>query len=96
MAEWAGEKILYFTEEPTGAWDARMQKLPTTYSHVTLFHGLGTTPGEILSRLQAGDETVVVLDTIRNLLGLHDETNNSEVAQALIPYIAASRVKVRP
>ena len=52
MAEWAREKILYFTEEPTGAWDARMQKLPPTYSHVTLFHGLGTTPGEILNRLQ--------------------------------------------
>jgi hypothetical protein len=28
IAEWSDERILYFTEEPTGAWDARMQKLP--------------------------------------------------------------------
>jgi predicted ATP-dependent serine protease len=93
MAEWEGESILYFTEEPSGAWDARIQKLPRGYHNVQLFYGLGATPQEILERLEAGDETVVVLDTIRNLLSLHDETNNSEVARALIPYIAASRAK---
>ncbi len=93
LAEWSDERILYFTEEPSGAWDARMQKLPTVYGHVTLYQGLGAEKDEILARIQAGNETVVVLDTIRNLLNLHDETNNSEVARALIPYIAASRIK---
>jgi hypothetical protein len=93
MAEWSDERILYFTEEPTGAWDARMQKLPCGYRHVNLFYGLGVTPPEILRRLQAGDETLVVLDTVRNLLGLRDEKDNSEVARALIPFIAAGRNK---
>jgi hypothetical protein len=93
LAEWSKERILYVTEEPRGAWDARMQKLPTVYGHVTLYYGLGAMPQEILTRLQTGEETIVVLDTIRNLLGLRDETNNSEVTRALIPYIAASRTK---
>jgi DNA repair protein RadA/Sms len=35
----------------------------------------------------------VVLDTVRNLLGLRDEKDNSEVARALIPFIAAGRNK---
>jgi predicted ATP-dependent serine protease len=95
LAEWSGESILYFTEEPRGAWDARMQKLPTVYDHVTLYYGLGAMPEEILDRLRTGEETVVVLDTIRNLLGLRDETNNSEVARALIPFITASRSKTQ-
>jgi hypothetical protein len=93
MTEWEGERILYFTEEPSGAWDARMQRLPAGYRNVQLFYGLGVTPYEILERIQAGDETVIIVDTVRNLLGLHDETNNSEVARALIPYVAASRGK---
>jgi hypothetical protein len=41
----------------------------------------------------SGDETLVVLDTVRNLLGLRDEKDNSEVARALIPFIAAGRNK---
>jgi AAA domain len=93
MAEWSDERILYFTEEPTGAWNARMQKLPCGYRHVNLFYGLGVTPPDILGRLQGGDETLVVLDTVRNLLGLRDEKDNSEVARALIPFIAAGRNK---
>jgi DNA repair protein RadA/Sms len=35
----------------------------------------------------------VVLDTVRNLLGLRDEKDNSEVARALIPFIAVGRQK---
>src|SRR5262249_40893208 len=44
-------------------------------------------------RIEAGDETVVILDTIRNLLGLRDEKDNSEVVRSLIPLIATSRTK---
>src|SRR5262249_19617939 len=91
VAQWSEERILYFTEEPTGVWDARMLKLPSQYKHVTLFYGLGLTASDILGRLRVGEKTLVILDTVRNLLGLTDEKDNSEVARALIPYIAASR-----
>ena len=85
--------FLYVTKNREGAWDARMQKLPTVYGHVTLYYGLGAMPQEILTRLQTGEETIVVLDTILIFWGCSDETNNSEVTRALIPYIAASRTK---
>jgi len=93
IAEWSDECILYFTEEPQGVWDARMENLPKTYQHVTLYIGLGVKPAEILARIKAGKETVVILDTVRNLLRLRDETDNSEAARALIPYIAAARYR---
>jgi hypothetical protein len=93
MAEWSEEKILYFTEEPESVWQARLRDLPKAYQHVNLYFGLGVPTAELLARITAGEETVVILDTIRNLLGLRDEKDNSEVARALIPFIAACRSK---
>jgi hypothetical protein len=60
---------------------------------VNLYYGLGVTTSDLLARIEAGDETVVILDTVRNLLGLRDEKDNSEVARVLNPFIAASRRK---
>jgi len=91
IAEWSEERILYVTEEPESVWDARMQELPENYGHVTLYFGLGVKPAEILDRVGGGDETVVIIDTVRNLLGLRDETDNSEVARAMNPYISSAR-----
>jgi len=91
IAEWSEEHILYVTEEPESVWDARMQGLPEIHGHVVLYLGLGVKPAEILDRVKGGDETVVIIDTVRNLLGLRDETDNSEVARAMNPYIAAAR-----
>jgi hypothetical protein len=97
LSAWRDESILYMTEEPRGVWEARLElkRLPETYAlnHITICYGLGMTPDQILNRITGGNETVVVIDTIRNLLGLHDESNNSEVARAMIPYIAATREK---
>ncbi len=91
IAEWPEERILYITEEPESVWKVRMQELPETYGHVTLYYGLGVKPAEILNRIKKGDETVVNIDTVRNLLGIRDETDNSEVARAINPYIATAR-----
>ena len=89
IAEWPEEHVLYIT--PESVWDARMRELPETYGHVTLYYGLGIKPAELLDRVRSGDETVVIIDTVRNLLGLRDETDNSEVARAMNPYIAVAR-----
>ena len=91
--EWGvlGETVLYFTEEPESIWHARLSRQPQGWHHVTLVLALGMKPSEILERIQAGQETVVTIDTIRNLLGFRDEKDNSEIAQALNPFIAAAR-----
>ena len=61
--------------------------------HVRLYLGIGATPKDILKRIRSGDETIVIVDTIRNLLRLQDEKDNSEVSRAILPYIAAAREK---
>lgn len=89
--EWAMEKILYFTEEPESIWTARLAGLNDGWEHLTVCFALGMEPTDLLKRIQEGRETVAIIDTARNLLGLKDETDNSEVARVLNPYIAACR-----
>lgn len=89
--EWRSESIAYFTEEPESVWEARLAALPDGWSHVNLIFALGARPEAILARIQSGNETVVIIDTVRNLLSLRDETDNSEVARVLNPVIATCR-----
>jgi DNA repair protein RadA/Sms len=91
LADWPDDKVLYVTEEPKSVWQARLLKLPSRYHHLDLFFGLGVRQEEIFERIKGGNETVFILDTIRNLLGLGDETDNSAMARALIPHIAVAR-----
>ncbi len=58
---------------------------------VTLCFALGVDPSNILKRIKDGDESVVVIDTVRNLLGIKDESDNSEISRAMIPYVATAR-----
>lgn len=88
---WFGESVLYVTEEPESIWGARLSALPGDWSHVRLLFALGMEAADIQGRIKAGSETVVVVDTVRNLLGLQDETDNSEVARVIGPYVAAAR-----
>ena len=90
---WAaeGEDVLYVTEEPEIIWQHRLSALPGDWGRVRLLFGLGMEPAAILERIKTGPETIVVVDTVRNLLGLEDETDNSEVARVLAPYVAAAR-----
>jgi hypothetical protein len=81
VADWPDDRILYVTEEPKSVWQARLLKLPPRYNHLGLFFGLGVQQEEIFERIKGGTETVFILDTIRNLLGLGDETDNSAMAR---------------
>lgn len=90
---WAtqGESILYVTEESESIWQLRLSALPGDWGRLRLLFGLGMGPDAILERIRTGRETIVVVDTVRNLLGLEDETDNSEVARVLGPYVVAAR-----
>lgn len=88
---WTAERILYITEEPEGVWAARLTSLPGYCGHIRLVFALGASPKDIEDRISYGDETVVVIDTVRNLLSIQDETDNSEVARVLNPLIAICR-----
>lgn len=91
ITEWSEETALFISEEPKSIWEARLRGLPEKYSNMTIYFGLGVRPKDILDRIKTGSESVVVVDTLRNILGLADEKDNSEVARAMIPFIAAAR-----
>ena len=92
-AGWPEEKVAYFTEEPETVWQARMSKAKGDYNNVTLIFVLGAPADTIIERMRSGDETVVILDTIRNLLGFESENDNAEISAALKPFVALAQQK---
>lgn len=94
VAEWLGEgrTVLYATEEPRSLWEMRLRSLPQADWHnLHVVFGLGTDPDALFGRAFRGTETVVIIDTVRNLLRLRDENDNSEVARVLNPWVAQAR-----
>ncbi len=85
---WRNERVLYITEEPLKEVRDRLRRLriePEHGEHITIIPALqaGLRPEQILREMQDAAFTVLVLDTVRFLMRLGDETNNAEVAQAM-------------
>ena len=93
ITEWDKEKVLYITEESEELWSFRLSKLPRgcKRKHILFSFALGATPETILKRILEGNETVVIIDTIRTFFRFADETDNSEVNRVLTPFIKAAR-----
>lgn len=89
---WNTERILYFTEEPQQLWATRLAQFTQGIEHITLAMALGAEQQEILEAVKQRPHTLIIIDTVRNLLNLQDENNNSEIARVLNPFIAACRV----
>lgn len=97
LKDWlaSGETILYFTEEPRLIWIHRLRGLSFIKQHgLNLVFGLGAEASTLLPHVVNGEETIVIVDTLRalGLLG-DDENDNSAVAKALSPWITACRNK---
>lgn len=92
-SDWAlsGKKVLYATEESVDIWARRAASRKLHTQNYNILFGLGHGPEALFSRVFSGEEEVVVIDTLRNLLGLRDETDNSKLAEAINPWVAAAR-----
>jgi hypothetical protein len=94
LREWLrrGRRVLFFTEEPREMWRQRLHQHPGPWGGLQLVFALGKPPAEMLARMVAGGEDVVVIDTLRNLgiLG-EDECDNAAIAAAVAPWVAAGR-----
>ncbi|ACZ42472.1 ATP-dependent serine protease-like protein [Thermobaculum terrenum ATCC BAA-798] len=89
----AGDKILYLSEEPQSIWAVRAARIrdKVSWDNLTLGLALGVDPADLLASVKASDADVVIIDSIRNLLQPRDETDNSELARLVNPWIVACR-----
>src|SRR5205807_821617 len=87
------KKVVYITEEPSDLWGRRLAAIPGDWSGLRAVFGLGAPPDALFARAFGGGEDVAVIDTMRNLLQLSDETDNSGIAQVLNPWIAEARAR---
>lgn len=93
IREWlAGEtEVLYVSEESADVWRERLASLKGDWSRLRFLLALGAEPEALLERAATTAERVVVVDTIRNLLDIRDENDNSEVARKINPWVVRMR-----
>lgn len=91
----AGTTVLWLTEESESVWVQRLARWGSVPEGLYLTFALGADPAALLAHAAEGSEDVVVLDTVRNLLGLKDENDNSEIARALGAWEASLRGRTR-
>ena len=91
--EWgaSGLRTVYITEEPRRIWQARLALIPGDWSHLRVVFGLGASAAALTDRAFGGEEDVVIFDTLRSLLPVRDENDNSLVAMNLNPVVARGR-----
>lgn len=101
-ADWLslGHEVLYVTEEPEILWRARLHALVAhrpnvPWAQLKVVFGLGADPSAMQARVFSGPEANVILDAVRNLLGIVDENDNSAVARVLNPWVAAARAATK-
>jgi hypothetical protein len=90
-----GERILYLTEEPRAIWQHRLAPAGAdAWGGMRLVFGLGANPLDLWARAKDGNETLIVVDAIRNLgLTGPDENDNAALARRLTPWVGAARAK---
>jgi hypothetical protein len=94
IKEWLrlGLRVLYFTEEAEPLWRERLSRHEGPWRGLQLVFGLAVPAPDLLARMAASDQEVVVVDTLRNLgiLGA-DENDNAAVARAVAPWVSEAR-----
>lgn len=91
MPSWKPEEVLYVTEEPQSIWKIRLRKNKLTLPHVKWIFALGENRKDITAAILEGEETVVIIDTIRAFLQIKDESDNAVISEVLTPVISLCR-----
>jgi len=98
----SGNRVLLLTEERLRTWATRIPADESDiWARVRVIDALGLggglarlkyeQGGALLTHAQRSPEEVVVVDTLRNILGLEDETDSSKVVRQVSPWIAGMR-----
>lgn len=84
-------KALYIAEEPPAIWGERIKDNAAAYEHVSFAPALNAPVEEIVNLVKTTEAAVIIIDTLRNLLAIRDENDNSVVVQRLVPLIGAAQ-----
>jgi hypothetical protein len=90
-----GVSVLWFSEESQAVWQQRLSRYPDSPEGLRLVFAIGAQPLALLARAETGAEQVVIVDTVRNLLQIRDENDNSAVSAVLLPWEAALSSRTR-
>jgi hypothetical protein len=92
-AEWSalGKSICYISEESVDVWARRARLQHLEWANINVVFGLGHDPSRLFSRAFGGSEDIVIIDTLRQLFALRDETDNSKLAEVINPWVSAAR-----
>jgi hypothetical protein len=90
-----GLTIHWLTEESEAVWAVRLASMSGSLDGLYLTHALGADPRHLLAHAASGDEDIILVDTLRTLLGLSDECDNSAIARALVPWEARLQGRTR-
>ncbi len=86
-----GHRVLFLSEESVVVWRARLRDRPGDWQGLVVVFAIGADPAALLEEAFAGTEDVVIVDSLRGLLGIQDEKDNSELVRRLNPWVARAR-----
>lgn len=93
---WQGYRVLWMTEESRRMWRRRLKRRSSHIGkvpHITWDYATGKVLVDrsyAIKRILDDSYDVIIIDTVRSLLSLTDENDNSAVAAAIVPYIQAA------
>lgn len=85
----AGDTVLYFSEESQTVWANRLGG--ALWEGVTFVEALGASQWKMLAYIGQHPASIVVVDTLRNVLAWKDENDNAAVNAAVSPWIQVCR-----
>jgi hypothetical protein len=92
----SGRRVVYLSEEPKRLWQHRLQAAPADRLRgLSLVLMAGYSPDELFDAAFAGDDEVVVVDTLRTALKFDQEKDNSELLRMVEPWIVEARQRDR-
>jgi hypothetical protein len=88
---WTDKGVLYISEEGERVWKKRLSAFSNLPDHIEIICALGEPPEAILQEVETTEADVVIVDTVRNLLGIPNELDNAMIAMKLTPFVAAAQ-----
>ncbi len=86
-----GLRIAWLTEEPRAVWKKRGIELGLLNPNLVLGFQDGSEPEAWCARIEAQVPDIIIVDTARTFLGVHDENDSALVHTKLFPFMSLAR-----